>query len=257
MISAQVGHHLSQGRVMIGLRLLFLDARSDRGEPGRAGAPNKRIFRLLWSSRERKPFKRRCGTHLATGIAARAPELNRGRISRVILILKGPLAGPLNETKRASDANPELTSNRVPVSKTRWLSTTAACTHCRPLEMGGGLSICWQFFCRAAYRSTPVTCVPGLMVSPALSVALVVPCSILIGFTTFQVPFGNFWNDPHGALPFSAEAGSIPNNINDRSATGTSLSTILHAHFFGLMLRFSPLNRKPKVGCRAPLPASA
>jgi hypothetical protein len=102
-----------------------------------------------------------------------------------------------------------------------------------------------------------VTCVPGLMESPAFKVALVVPCSILIGFTTFQVPLGNFWNDPHGALPFCAKVGRIPKNINDEKATIASLLTILHAHFIGLMLRLGWVNRKPKLGCRPPLLDSA
>lgn len=52
--------------------------------------------------------------------------------------------------------------------------------------------------------STPLTRVPGPMIVPLLSMALEFSCSILTGFTTLQLPFGNLWNEPHGAPPACA-----------------------------------------------------
>jgi hypothetical protein len=83
---------------------------------------------------------------------------------------------------------------------------------------------------------------------PGLSVALVVPCSILTGFKTFQAPSGSFWNEPHGALLFSAEACGEAKSVTDEKATSASLLIISARPLYGYMLRSTQVNRKPKLG---------
>ncbi len=48
--------------------------------------------------------------------------------------------------------------------------------------------------------------------------ALAFPISILTGLTTFHLPFGNFWNEPHGALPVCPYAAEEANRQDARTA---------------------------------------
>src|ERR1700728_498011 len=50
--------------------------------------------------------------------------------------------------------------------------------------------------------------VPGLITVPGFKISLDFPCSILMALTTFHLPSGNFWNDPQGAFPASANTAA-------------------------------------------------
>jgi hypothetical protein len=69
--------------------------------------------------------------------------------------------------------------------------------------------------------------VPGPMAVPGLSMTLASPCSILIGFTTFHFPSGNFWNEPHGALPVTASTGGEANITEYAKAARTERFLIM------------------------------
>ncbi len=56
------------------------------------------------------------------------------------------------------------------------------------------------------------------MVVPGFIMALAFPISILTGLTTFHLPFGNFWNEPHGALPVCPYAAEEANRQDARTA---------------------------------------
>jgi hypothetical protein len=58
------------------------------------------------------------------------------------------------------------------------------------------------------------------MVVPGFIMTLVLPFSILTGLTTFHLPFGNFWNEPHGALPVVCPYTTVEANGKDARTAG-------------------------------------
>jgi len=54
------------------------------------------------------------------------------------------------------------------------------------------------------------------MISPGLSIALELPCSILIGLETLQLPSDSLWNALQGALPVCACAATDTSKKNPK-----------------------------------------